>query len=364
MKSPSAARERRSTLPPREAANLIDLLKIREHSRDKIDAINGNLGSALGYKYTNGVRTDHPCIIVFVPKKIPESSLPQAQIVPKELEAPVGGDSVYCRTDVVRGGKADVPSDPPPLDAHNVEIVKELRGGARGLVGGVQIGAYDVSGRGYVGTAGCAVVEANGSVGLLTNQHVAGAPGRIIFHPEPGRDRIGITSKVLEVVTDERHYGGLIDETDALIRVDCGVVRLDKDAESAARPGLYELGELGEVMPIDTGTMDVIGAEVVSVGRTRGLQRGMVAAYAYEWSDEERWSVYTDLLIIGDQQGGAFSDHGDSGKLIVTASGNRPLALLWGGWQERLRAGYEQENWTYAIDVAKVLEYLDVRVMR
>jgi len=25
--------------------------------------------------------------------------------------------------------------------------------------------------------------------------------------------------------------------------------------------------------------------------------------------------------------------------------------LLWGGWQERLRHGREQENWTYAIDL-------------
>jgi len=86
-------------------------------------------------------------------------------------------------------------------------------------------------------------------------------------------------------------------------------------------------------------------------------------AYAYEWRDEEKWSVYTDLLIIGEEPGGAFSARGDSGKLIVTASGLRPVALLWGGWQERLRKGYEQENWTYAIDVAKVLKYLDARIL-
>ncbi len=76
------------------------------------------------------------------------------------------------------------------------------------------------------------------------------------------------------------------------------------------------------------------------------------------------WSVYTDLLVIGEHPGGAFSDHGDSGKIIVTQSGNRPLALLWGGWQGRLRKGYEQENWTYAIDIGKVLDYLEVDIMR
>lgn len=349
----------------REAANLIDLLNIREHCRDKIDAINMNLGSALGFKHTNGVRTNHPTVIVFVPEKTRENLLPESQVVPKELEAPEDGDDVvYCKTDVVRGGKAEFLEEPPPLDDRNRKIVEELGSGAVGLVGGVQIAGYTSMGMGYLGTAGCAVVDADARLGLLTNQHVSGPPGRPIFCPKPGRNAIGRTSKAIEFVTDEEHYDGLIDEKDALIRVDCGLVRLEREAEAKVKAGLYELGELGDVLPIDVGTMDVIGTEVISVGRTRGVQRGKVVAYAYEWRDDERWSVYTDLLIIGDQPGGAFSHSGDSGKLIVTVEEKRPIALLWGGWQERLRKGYEQENWTYAIDIGKVLEYLDVNILR
>ncbi len=349
----------------REASSLLDLLRIREGNRDVIDSINGNLGSALGFKYTNGLQTVHPSVLVFVPEKIRESFLPESQVVPKVFESPVGGgDVVYCKTDVVSGGKAKSPEPPPPLEEFNLEIVEKLRGGSCGLIGGAQIGGYDSKGNGYVGTVGCAVVDAHGNAGLLTNQHVSGPRGRPIYHPSPGRNRIGRAKKGLEFVTDEEHYGGLVDEKDALIRVDCGLIGLDDDASRAVKPGLYELGGPGDVLSIDLGTMDVIGVEVVSIGRTRGLQRGIVAAYAYEWADEERWSVYTDLLIIGEHPGGAFSDHGDSGKIIVTQSGNRPLALLWGGWQERLRKGYEQENWTYAIDIGKVLDYLEVDIMR
>lgn len=347
----------------REAANLLDLLMIREGCREKIDAINGNLGSALGFKHTRGRKTNHPSILVFVPKKIREAQLAEGQIVPKILEIPAGEDVLYCKTDVVRGGKAEVPKDPPPLDKPNREIVKRLRGGGIGLIGGAQIGGYDYAGRAYVGTMGCVVADSEERAGLLTNQHVAGAVGRPIYCPEPGRNMIGRTSKALELVADEIHYEGLVDEENASIRVDCGFVRLTPEAASAAVPGLYELGALGEVLPVAIGTMDVIGLDVVSIGRTRGVQEGKVVAYAYEWSDEEKWSVYTDLLIIGDEPGGAFSARGDSGKLIVTSAGLRPVALLWGGWQERLRKGYEQENWTYAIDIAKVLGYLGARIL-
>jgi hypothetical protein len=37
--------------------------------------------------------------------------------------------------------------------------------------------------------------------------------------------------------------------------------------------------------------------------------------------------------------------------------------LLWGGWQERLRNGREQENWTYAIDLGKVLDRLNLELL-
>ena len=60
----------------------------------------------------------------------------------------------------------------------------------------------------------------------------------------------------------------------------------------------------------------------------------------------------------------AFSDHGDSGKIIVTDdSAHNVVALLWGGWQKRLRRGKMQEDWTYAIDINYVLDLLVVDVV-
>jgi hypothetical protein len=74
-------------------------------------------------------------------------------------------------------------------------------------------------------------------------------------------------------------------------------------------------------------------------------------------------SVCTDLLIIG-EDGTAFSWKGDSGRIFVTDDNeHRPVALLWGGWQERLRQGHEQEVWNYTIDLAKVLDRLNLELL-
>ncbi len=72
----------------REANCLRDLLIIRQHNRVRIDAVNQNLGSALGYKYKDGINTKHPAIIVFVPDKIDEDFVSPSQVVPKKFQAP------------------------------------------------------------------------------------------------------------------------------------------------------------------------------------------------------------------------------------------------------------------------------------
>lgn len=99
----------------------------------------------------------------------------------------------------------------------------------------------------------------------------------------------------------------------------------------------------------------------------------MIVAFSYEYNDGVN-SIYTDYLIIGDEEVDenglqitrtAFSDHGDSGKVIVTDDDqHNVVALLWGGWQERLRPQKMQENWTYAIDINFVLELLNVDIDR
>lgn len=351
--------------PEKEAQSLNDLLKIREANRDKIEAINGNLGTALGFKWTNNNRTDHPCVIIFVPQKAAPELVPDDEKAPEILEGP---DGKWCLTDVVSGGKVGSLGefDPlPPLSPENEMIIDELKSGRVGLIGGIQIAFYGDGNRNntYVGTAGVAVKhnETN-RVGFLTNQHVADAPGRRIFHPWHDRFPIGTTAGTREYEPDEEWYENVIDEPDSYVRSDCGFVAVDERLSHLVMPGLHAIGTTGPLLRIDPDTMDIIGTRVISIGRTRGIQRGTIAAYAYEFQDEYH-SLYTDLLIIG-EDGKAFAHGGDSGKMIVTDDEeHRPVGLLWGRWQERLRHGHEQEIWCYAIDLGKVMDRLKLTLL-
>ncbi|TDJ14559.1 MAG: hypothetical protein E2O65_14155 [Gammaproteobacteria bacterium] len=349
----------------REAATLRELMIIRGQNRDKIEAANQNLGSALGWKHTNGVRTNHPAVIVFVPDKLNKALVPRHQRVPARLRATLhAGGTIFCGTDVVRGGKISVEQRPPLLSVENQAVVAELRKGYIGLIGGVQLGGFDSIIGPYIGTAGCTVRDRQGRVGLLTSRYVAGSPGRLIYYPRPGQYSIGFCDRAIEHLFDHTHFGGIVDETNCFVRLDCAAVRLNASVAELARPGLHELGELGDVLPIDIDSMDIIGTEVTSIGRTCGIQKGVIAAYAYEFIDDEGLSICTDLLIVGADSSGEFSNVGDCGKLIVAQKGARPVALSFGGWQARLRKGYEQENWAYAADLSKLLSYLDIEILR
>jgi hypothetical protein len=352
--------------PGKEAKSLNELLKIREANRDKIEAVNGNLGTALGFKWANNQKTDHPAVIIFVPQKTLPWLVPDEEKAPEVLETP---DGLWCLTDVVSGGKISSLEEieVPPISPENQMVVDELKSGRVGLKGGIQLaffddGIEDIYHAG-IGTAGIAVRRKNtDQIGFLTNQHVADTPGRRIYHPVHYHYQIGNTARTREFVPDEVWYNGVIDESLSIVRCDCGFVAVADYLKDHVQRGLHAIGITGELLRIDPEGMDIIGQKVISVGRTRGVQRGTVAAFAYEFRDDF-FSRYTDLLIIG-EEGNAFSWKGDSGKVIVTDDeDHRPVALLWGGWQEKLRKGKEQEIWSYAIDLGKVLDLLDLELL-
>lgn len=349
--------------PAKEAKSLKDLLVIRAANRDKIEAVNANLGTALGFKWTNGQQTEHPCIIIFVPHKLNPELIPSSEKAPEMLEAP---DGTWCLTDVVTGGKAQSLGDIdplPPLTPENQVIVNQLQSGRIGLIGGIQLAFYGGGISSYVGTAGIAVRHSETrKVGFLTNQHVGDSLGRTMFHPWHDNFTIGFTSSMEEYAADEDWYQGIIDESLSAVRCDCAFVEVMDALQSLVRPGLHVIGDTGSLLRVDINTMDIVGQRVISIGRTRGVERGTIVAYAYEFRDDF-YSVYTDFLIIG-QENKIFSWKGDSGKVIVTDdSEHRPVALLWGGWQERLRHGREQEMWSYAIDLGKVLDHLKLELL-
>lgn len=379
-----------------EARSLRDLLIIRDANRDKLEAINGTLGTALGIKHSTdpaAPENGKPCVIVFVPQKVAPKWVPAGLEIPRRLDGP---NELTCPVDVVEGGKlsdiwlrtvnpntnADGPAQSwlglrktPELSPVNLVLREQLRGWGDRIGPGSQIGGID---RGtkqdYLATLGCLARDrSTGSLGLLTNQHVGQLPGQILYHPYPGAMPVAVTRKAHEFLGDEKRFAGIIDEPNAWFRVDCAYAEFLSEVSlndlDPRLPVLSDDGEsierrfIGTPVPLDLDTMGLVGTRVVGVGRTFSCQRGKIVAFAYEHEDAGAEARYTDYLIIGDDPS-EFSDPGDSGKLILTDEQNpRPVALLWGGWYEKLRTGKDQENWTYAIDINLVLDLLNIDIV-
>ncbi len=198
--------------------------------------------------------------------------------------------------------------------------------------------------------------------GFLTNQHVGIEPGKKLYHPVPWGTHIGTTEQVIEYVADQAWYGPLNDEPQTYVRADCAFVRLNENIIAELNTDLMGIGSLNGLESISLEDMSIIGKKVQRVGRTTGLRYGKAVAFGYEFIDDNEVTVYTDLLIVGDQ-GKPFSTHGDSGSLIVTREDNNAVGLLWGGWQEKLRTGHAQENWTYGVALDRVLDALNIQLL-
>jgi hypothetical protein len=343
-----------------EARSLSDLMKIRLHNSDYLDSVNANLGTALGFKNnTQGESSQTPAILVFVPSKINPKWIPKGRLLPKRLEGP---DELWCSLDVVESQSQASKKGESSVEESHDELTERLRGWDDQVWAGSQIGSFNEGkSRPELGTIAAFVKKQdNGQIGILTNQHVAIKPESKLFHPNILGTHIATTEKMIDTLEDQKWYSQYIDEEYAYIKIDCAFapIELSFDKQNI-NPQLMGIGEFGPVKPIPLNDMSIIGRKVVRVGRTTGLRFGTIVAYGYEWYDEDL-SVYTDLLIVGDD-GVPFSTYGDSGSLIVTNdSTHNPIGLLWGGSERKLRTGYSRENWTYASDLFKVLDALDV----
>ncbi len=349
------------------ASTLRHLLAIRQRNARRLRRIRGHLGSAVGFKYhedTGAFALDEggapiPAVLVFVRAKRPLDRLAPADRVPATLRGPGG---LLCVTDVVVGALPALAPEPLPPSPANRRLLARLASGRIGRVGGLPLASPHAR-----GTAAC-IVKSGTKVGLLTNWHVAGFPGTEIRRPAPRPARVGRTARTcmfaphtaadpddLESFTNARH------------RLDAAFVALDPATDPATvHPGVHGLGPLGRPFVLDLDTMGPIGRGVVGVGQRLGLQRGLIAAYGYEWRIDPESDAFfaTDYLILG-RDGAPFAAAGDSGKLVVTDDARaQPIALLWGGQRQEFWSAQAQESWAYASAIGTVLKRLRLRILR
>jgi hypothetical protein len=222
------------------------------------------------------------------------------------------------------------------------------RGLIRPLVCGLQIQNVDDDDRqrkvgalqpGFItiGTLGCFVILADGSPAILSNNHVLAGENRGL----QGKDRIlqpgNLTFASAQHVATLTNLIALKPSPNnarpargnvVFNVVDAAVVKLEPGVAFAQTylPARHQPAPLGLGNPM-------VGDKVFKIGRTTGLTNGTITAVgivvgpiAYDpgncWFNQQ-------FEIVGDQ-GTMFSDHGDSGSVIVSTTGE-VVGLLFAG---------------------------------
>lgn len=286
-----------------------ELVAIKDRVEAEYLSRPGVTGIDVGYKVVGGVQTDEVAIRVHVKQK--KASVPKAQLVPGQIDGVV--------TDVLqRDYELQVVREPLDFSAQ-----ADTNHYAT-LEGGVSMGpSRAVGGFIFAGTLGAIVVDkASGNRAALTNFHVACVDST--WHVgdrqvQPSRIDTGV------VPTDE--FGAIVRAT-LSSAVDGAVVSIDSGRATAGT--IVDIGNVAGTKPA------TLGMAVRKRGRTTLLTYGTVDGLSLSVNVDygPGLGVHTltnQVSIAADTtHNPMFSDHGDSGSVIVDSAGY-VVALLFAG---------------------------------
>jgi len=309
--------------------NLDEIIKQKQAAEVELLKLEGITGVDVGFKYEKGKRTDEIAIRVLVRQK--KKNVTSKQMVPAEING--------IKTDVIEmevfplivNKKLDDAS--LLVDSTKYATVK----------GGISIGPERaIGGYVYVGTLGCIVKDnVTNNPMLLSNFHVMCVdsgwhvgdhmcqPGRV-DGGVPATDRIGDLSRAVL----SGHVDGAI-------------------SSLSGRPYDCSIVDIGDVK----GTASaVLNAAVRKRGRTTMLTNGFVdsinATVNIDYGDGLGVHTLTNQIGIRPDTtvNPKFSDHGDSGSVVVDAN-NKVIGLLFAG---------NNSGYTYINPISYVLSELNI----
>ncbi len=312
-------------------ASTEDLLAIKATVEARYLAQPGVTGIDVGYKFVGGVKTDEVAIRIHVASK--RRSVPKAQLVPAEIDGAV--TDVLERTYELQVAQRDVGVG---LLADTVHYTT--------LEGGISIGPSRVVGGSiFAGTLGAIVIDnVTNQRAALTNFHVACVDSTWAVgdrQVQPSRIDTG------SVPADE--FGAILRAT-LSAEVDGSVLSIDSGRTSS--------GDVVDIGNVRGTTPATLGAVVRKRGRTTGLTHGSVdglgASVNIDYGDGIGVRTLTNQISIATDttQNPLFSDHGDSGSVVIDANGF-VIGLLFAGGGTN----------TLANPIASVLSELNVSML-
>ena len=311
--------------------NLDEIIVKKQAAESDLFKLDGVTGVDVGYKYSNGKRTDEITIRVHVKKK--KKKVSEKEMIPSTING--------IKTDVI---EMEIH---PQMLSKKVEEIKAFADTTTysTVKGGISIGPERTIG-GYVftGTLGCLVKDnTTNNPALLSNFHVMCVDnnwnvGDYMCQPSrvdtgtPGTDRVGALQRAV-----------LSSKVDGAISTLSG------------RPSDCSIVEIGDVK----GTASaVLNAAVKKRGRTTLLTEGFVdainATVNVNYGSSIGVKTFTNQIGIRPNTSVSekFSQKGDSGSVVVNNE-NKIIGLLFAGND----AGY-----TYINPIAAVLSELNISI--
>ena len=296
----------------------------------------------VGYKYVNGKRTDQIAVRVHVAKK--KKNVDKKDMIPAEING--------VKTDVIEGTYEPYVVSKKKIINVDTQAVDTTK--YRPLQGGISIGPdRSVGGYIFAGTLGCMVKDnSSGKIVMLSNFHVMCIDNN--WHVGDQQDQ----PSLIDTGTNADGVGTLLRAV-LSSHVDGAIASINTGI--ATQASVVGIGNVAGT------TAAVLGSAVRKKGRTTGLTYGTIdglnGSVNVNYGGTIGTKTLTDqLFIVPDTtQNAMFSDHGDSGSVIMDST-NHVVGLLFAGDTTRtianMIANVESElNITVSVPVIKIIEH-------
>jgi hypothetical protein len=279
--------------------------RIKANAEKVLFKIPGVHGVGIGHKHTKGKYTSELSIKVYVQKKKALAEVPAAEVIPPVIDG--------IKTDVVETG-------PPELSANpDTTQYRPARGGSCIKLQSVEQVAGGTLIHVATGTMGC-IAKTTGNPSILvgiTNQHVLAVDGIFTKGKPIGQsspEEYSICSKCCSEI-----IGVVLDGINNLA-VDVGVIKLNRKLD------YYNQVQDEPTNFLITGTYSLQTSGIPSApfhvkkrGEKTRLTTGTIDAVSTTFTDQDTNTVtHTGVMAIRPDSG-LFSDHGDSGSVVVSA---------------------------------------------
>jgi|HubBroStandDraft_6_1064221.scaffolds.fasta_scaffold00142_8 hypothetical protein len=270
-----------------------------------------------------------PCLLVFVRKWAADShfgsgkdQIKPGNFIPPSIEMSDGRVVPLCVIEA------------PPVEAQKAQPVNPVF--PNNWIGGGYPMIADVQNQEHVASIGGMFTDGH-LIYAITNHHVTGAPGEVVYSLIGGeRVPIGTSSrKQLTRMPFERVYPSWPGKN-VFVHMDIGLIEVEDVTRWTSQ--IYGIGCTGHMVDLNTDNLSLrlIDCPLRAFGCATGQMHGRVLGMFYRYKAVSGSEYIADFIIGPDGKKPFSTHHGDSGTLWLLDTedeemGLMPLAIQWGG---------------------------------